>query len=64
MGRIKTTPVKRVTKAIFDKYSDEFTDDYTENKKVVQSHATFYSKKLRNIVSGYVTRLKKTEDKF
>lgn len=64
MGRIKTTPVKRATHTIFEKYADEFTTDFDQNKAVVEKHAAFHSKKIRNVVTGYVTRLKKTEEKF
>ncbi|MBI2668222.1 30S ribosomal protein S17e [Candidatus Woesearchaeota archaeon] len=61
MGRIKTTFVKRKTKELFRLHPDFFTADYAGNKEKVGQSASFYSKKLRNIVAGYVTRLKKKE---
>lgn len=61
MGRIKTQQIKRVTHELFTKYSEEFTTDFAENKEVVDKRLDTPSKKLRNIVAGYATRLKKAE---
>tara|TARA_Y100000310_G_C20328877_1_gene644290 strand:+ start:165 stop:353 length:189 start_codon:yes stop_codon:yes gene_type:complete len=62
MGRIKTTYIKRKTKEMHQLYSDKFTTDYIQNKVLVSKYATFASKKIKNIVAGYMTRLKKKED--
>ena len=59
MGRIKTTLIKRNTLKLFDLYKEKFTEDFNDNKKIVQSYAEIPSKKLRNVIAGYVTRLKK-----
>lgn len=59
MGRIKTVLIKRKTKELLQKYSDSFTSDFAQNKSLVTQHMQVSSKKLRNIVAGYVTRLKK-----
>lgn len=61
MGRIKTQLVKRVTLELFDKHKDDFTADFYENKNKVRNMADFSSKKLLNVVSGYVTRLKRED---
>jgi len=61
MGRIKTQLIKRVTKELFSKHSKEFKKDFQENKKLVEKFADIPSKKLRNIIAGYITRLKKSE---
>tara|TARA_Y100000310_G_scaffold124700_1_gene123427 strand:- start:49821 stop:50009 length:189 start_codon:yes stop_codon:yes gene_type:complete len=61
MGRIKTTFVKRKTKELHKKYGDKFTTDFTGNKKATGEHTKLHSKKLRNIIAGYMTRLKKKE---
>ena len=61
MGRIKTTYVKRKTREILKLYSSAFTSDFTENKLRVAKHARFMSKKMRNVITGYLTRLKKRE---
>lgn len=59
MGRIKTALIKRVTKRLVKEHGDRVTKNFDENKKVVGEFAEFRSKKLRNIVAGYATRLKK-----
>lgn len=59
MGRIKTTQVKRKSKEILNRYSDEFKEDFSENKKILDEKAKIPSKKLRNSIAGYITRLKK-----
>ncbi|NQV08481.1 30S ribosomal protein S17e [Candidatus Woesearchaeota archaeon] len=62
MGRIKTTLVKRVTLKVIDKYSDQLKKDFDENKKILVTLVDFPSKKIRNIVAGYATRLMKTKE--
>tara|TARA_Y100000310_G_C20303809_1_gene633036 strand:+ start:492 stop:680 length:189 start_codon:yes stop_codon:yes gene_type:complete len=61
MGRIKTTFVKRKTKELHKRFGDKFTSDFAENKKSTSAHTKLHSKKLRNIIAGYMTRLKKKE---
>ena len=59
MGRIKTTLIKRKTKELLKKHGDKFTSDFSQNKQLTNSYASISSKKLRNIVAGYMTRLKR-----
>ncbi len=61
MGRIKTTFVKRKTKELLKKHGDKFTTEFTQNKLITNNYIEAPSKKLRNIVAGYMTRLKKKE---
>ena len=63
MGRIKTRKVKAITMDLLEEYKDQFTTDFEANKKLVSSLTTVESKKLRNIIAGYTTRLMKTESK-
>ncbi|MFH1590283.1 MAG: 30S ribosomal protein S17e [archaeon] len=60
MGRIKTQLVKSVTHELVKRHGEEFTTDFNENKKVVSQFADVPSKKIRNTIAGYVTRLKKS----
>lgn len=62
MGRIKTKLIKRKTKEILSVSESQLTDKYADNKKVAEEVAEFRSKKMRNIVSGYLTRLKKAKE--
>ena len=63
MGRIKTVPIKGKTFDLFAKHGDILTDDYKENKERIRSLTIINSKKLRNVVAGYVTRLHKRRSK-
>ena len=42
-------------------HGDKFTTDFDQNKKITSQYADIISNKLRNIVAGYMTRLKKKE---
>jgi len=57
MGRIKTLPIKRATREIFSKYRDKISGDYAKNKAFLATVAEIKSKKIRNIIAGYLTRL-------
>lgn len=59
MGRIKTTLVKRTAKKLISSHRDKFQKDFEKNKKIIQDFADIPSKKLRNVIVGYITRLKK-----
>ena len=59
MGRIKTKLIKRISLKIFKLHSDELKDNFEENKLKVSEYADIPSKKIRNIIAGYVTRLVK-----
>jgi small subunit ribosomal protein S17e len=59
MGRIKTQQIKRITKKLMDSYADEFTTEFSGNKEKVMQRLSGSSAKIRNIIAGYVTRLKK-----
>ena len=62
MGRIKTMLIKRVTNDMFSEHADRFTTDFEKNKSVVEEVADVPSKKIRNIIAGYATRLKKKQE--
>lgn len=44
---------------MMDKYGEHFTNDYIKNKEMVNRYLETNSKKIRNIVAGYTTRLAK-----
>lgn len=59
MGRIRTKLVKRNSKEIIEKYPDLFTSDFDNNKKSIDKVAEIRSKKLKNLILGYISKLKK-----
>ncbi len=64
MGRIKTQFVKRTSVELLKKHPDKFSKDFDENKKLVGTYTDVESKKVRNIIAGYITRLVKTKKEF
>ena len=56
MGRIKTKLTKRITNELLDRYRKDFKPDFESNKPLVSARTDIMSKKIRNIVAGYVSR--------
>jgi small subunit ribosomal protein S17e len=63
MGRIKTKLMKRVTIKVFNKHSDEISTDFAKNKEILTKFAELPSKKMRNVIAGYLTRLRKADQR-
>lgn len=63
MGRIKTKLIKALTNTVYDKYKERFTTDFDKNKLVLNDVQDDASKKLRNTIAGYATRMKKRDIK-
>lgn len=61
MGNVRPEAVKKIAKDIHQKYPEKVSLDFEANKKVVEELVTGKSKKLRNRIAGYVTRLKAIE---
>lgn len=61
MGRIKTKLVKRIGNEIVKKI-EGFSTDFEQNKKLLNQYLKT-SKKLRNVIAGYIVKLKKMEEK-
>lgn len=57
MGRIKSTLVKRTAKKLIAEKSDLFESEFNKNKKVLGK--SMPSKRLRNKIAGYISRLKR-----
>ena len=57
MGRIKTAMIMRTGLKLVEENRDLFKKDFSENKKIVESLINVPSKKHRNVIAGYVTRL-------
>lgn len=60
MGKIKTKLIKRTSERIV-KEGIEFKEDFETNKRILSREMP--SKKVRNQIAGYVTRIKKIEKK-
>mgnify|MGYP006292578463 FL=1 len=62
MGRIKTMLIKRVSNDLVAEHGSKFKKDFKENKEIVAKMTDIPSKKIRNIIAGYVTRLVKSRN--
>lgn len=60
MGRIRTGFVKRAAEKLFREHKDKFSSKFEENKFKVTEVADIPSKKLRNLIAGYITKKVKT----
>jgi len=63
LGKVRTETVKRAARELIERFPDRFTSEYEANKLQVNELLRAPSKKLRNRIAGYVTRLKVTEAK-
>lgn len=57
MGRVRTETVKKVARELIEKHPGKFTSDFEANKTTVNDLVDSRSKRLRNRIAGYVTRL-------
>jgi len=64
MGRIKTQNVKRLTEKLIKEHRDEFKDNFENNKKALTKFADVPSRKLRNTIAGYITRIIKGKEEL
>jgi len=56
MGRIKTTAMKRLAKEMLDNKSSGFSTDFNKNKAAQSAIRPIESKKIRNMVLGFITK--------
>lgn len=61
MGKVRTETVKRAARELIERFPEKFTNEYEANKAAVNQVMKAPSKKLRNRIAGYVTRLKVTD---
>jgi len=57
MGRIKTVLIKRVTHKLIKLHGEKFTENFDKNKVILNGLLKLPSKKIRNNIAGYLTRL-------
>ncbi|KAI8873398.1 hypothetical protein GQ42DRAFT_32405 [Ramicandelaber brevisporus] len=57
MGRIRTKTTKRASRALIEKYYPRLTLDFQTNKRIIDSVAVVPTKRLRNKIAGFTTRL-------
>ncbi len=55
--------IKRLSYEVLDQHKSEFTENFTDNKKLLGELAIVRSKGLKNEIAGYITRFIKKENK-
>ena len=61
MGKVRIASVKKWSRSLVSLYPDKFTTDYEANKKAFEPLVDARTKRLRNRIVGYITRLKIVE---
>nr|QSE03606.1 40S ribosomal protein S17 [Metchnikovella dogieli] len=60
---VKTKTVKRAARQIVEKHYTRLVKDFQVNKRICDEVAFIPTKRLRNLIAGYVTRLMKRIEK-
>jgi len=61
LGKVRIQAVKRVSRELLRRYPDRFTGQFESDKQAVNELVVTQSKRLRNRIAGYITRLKVVE---
>jgi len=56
MGRILHKKFRNYAEDILKKYGNLLTTDYTKNRKILETITILPSKRVRNIIAGFITR--------
>lgn len=62
MGKIKTHHIKTMCEILYDKYEDELTKDYYENREFVREHIDADDYQI-NRIAGRLVQMKKTNNR-
>lgn len=57
MGNIRSQKIKRTAKELVAKYHQHLSTDFEKNKILVNKLTNVMSKRMRNRIAGYVTRI-------
>ena len=57
MGKVRPRLIKRTAEELLATYPDKFTNNFEHNKRMVALLLEGASKRVRNRIAGYITRL-------
>jgi len=57
MGKILTSGLKNKALEVYKLYPDKFSTDFDHNKQVLNELEIPFSKKVRNVIAGYLCRV-------
>jgi small subunit ribosomal protein S17e len=61
LGKVRTDTVKRISRELLRTFPERFTGEFESDKQMVNELVITPSKRLRNRIAGYITRLKMVE---
>jgi len=61
LGKVRTDTIKRTSRELLRRFPERFTGDFESDKAAVNELVIAQSKRIRNRIAGYVTRLKVVE---
>jgi small subunit ribosomal protein S17e len=64
MGRIRTDHVKIMSEKLLESHPDMFSSDFSKNKEAIDNLLNIESKKLRNVMAGYIAHLVNKKEKL
>lgn len=64
MSRVRTNHIKIMSEKLLEAHPDKFTTDFTKNKEVLNEMLEIDSKKIRNVMAGYLAHLMVKKDKL
>ena len=54
MGNVRTEQIKRLAKELIRRFPDKFSNDFENNKRVVETLLHGATTKVRNQIAGYI----------
>lgn len=57
LGSVRTTLIKRISRQLLEKYPEMFTENFEQNKKIVDEVVKIDSKEVKNQIAGYITSI-------
>jgi len=62
MGRIRDNNIKKLAREVVEKYPEQVSLNFDDNKKLLRKKYDIYGKTTRNRIAGYIIRVLKTKD--
>ena len=56
MGKVKTEQIKHLAKQLIDRFPEQFSTNFDDNKRMVDELTEGATTRVRNQVAGYITR--------
>lgn len=54
MGKVRPAHIKRAAEELLKRYPDRFSQDFKENRRILDELAFIESKRVKNRIAGYI----------